>query len=179
MDKKLQQKLFKKYPKLFRQKDLDMSQTCLCWGICTGNGWYYLLDKICGWLQFNSDHNGHLFPQVEFSQVKEKFGTLRLYHGVINERKPVSLWQRIKKAYECLRWGYVFHDDRNTYYAGEMAGAISFAESLSEDICEDCGKPGKMYNVNGWYLTACPTDLKKYIKHIEKLYGKKAKVRRW
>src|SRR3990172_3646567 len=132
-----------------------MSETCMCWGIDTGPGWYYLIDQICGWLQWNSDNNKHLYPQIEFSQVKEKFGTLRLYHGVIENNKPVSFWKRIKKAYECLRYGYVFHDDRNTYYAGSMSGAISFAESLSADICEECGKPGKARDINKWIMTLC------------------------
>lgn len=89
MNKELQNKLFKKYPKIFRQKDLPMTETCMCWGIETGDGWYKLIDIICGMLQFHIDNNDH--PQIEATQVKEKFGTLRFYftggddylHGII------------------------------------------------------------------------------------------------
>lgn len=33
MNIELQEKLFEKYPKIFRQKDLSMNETCMCWGI--------------------------------------------------------------------------------------------------------------------------------------------------
>ncbi len=77
MRKELQDKLFEKYPLIFAEKDLDMSVTCMCWGIDTGDGWYDLLDNLCGSLQWWTDENGH--PQVVATQVKEKFGGLRFY----------------------------------------------------------------------------------------------------
>jgi len=76
---KLQKQLFKKYPKIFRQKNLPMTQTAMCWGLDCGDGWYWLLDRLCCYLQFQTDKN-HM-PQVEATQVKEKFGTLRFYYA--------------------------------------------------------------------------------------------------
>lgn len=78
MDIKLQNKLFKKYPKIFSQRKLPMSQTCMCWGITCDNGWYMLIDKLCEFLQFHTDKNDH--KQVIATQVKEKFGGLRFYN---------------------------------------------------------------------------------------------------
>ena len=43
MKKELQDKLFEKYPKLYRQKDLDKTQTAMCWGISCGSGWYNII----------------------------------------------------------------------------------------------------------------------------------------
>lgn len=77
MKTELQQKLFDKYPKIFRQKDLSMRETCMCWGIETGDGWYDLIDHLCLMIQFWVDNNG--LEQVEATQVKEKFGGLRFY----------------------------------------------------------------------------------------------------
>lgn len=77
MNKKLTKQLYDKYPKIFRQKDLPMTETCMCWGIDTGAGWYDLIDTLCGLLQWDIDYNRH--PQIEASQVKEKLGTLRFY----------------------------------------------------------------------------------------------------
>ena len=77
MNKGLQDKLYKKYHKIFRQKDLPMTDTCMCWGIETSDGWYWLLDNLCSQLQWDIDNNKH--PQIEATQVKEKFGTLRFY----------------------------------------------------------------------------------------------------
>lgn len=77
MRKKLQDKLYKKYPKIFRQKDLPASQTCMCWGISCGCGWYWLIDMLCENIQGYIDRNNK--PQVEAVQVKQKFGGLRFY----------------------------------------------------------------------------------------------------
>ena len=72
-----EQELIKKHPKLFKQKDLPMTQTAMCWGIECGPGWYSIIDELCTGLQNLTDKQGH--PQVEFTQVKEKFGSLRVY----------------------------------------------------------------------------------------------------
>jgi len=32
MKLELQNKLFEKYPNIFKNKDLPMNQTCMCWG---------------------------------------------------------------------------------------------------------------------------------------------------
>lgn len=78
MKPKLQAQLFSKYPEIFRDRTRSMRETCMCWGICTGDGWYDLLDRLCGDLQWNTDKNS--YPQVVADQVKEKFGTLRFYY---------------------------------------------------------------------------------------------------
>lgn len=81
MKKELQEKLFEKYPKIFGEKDLPMTQTCMCWGIDTGDGWYSLLDNLCELLQGMTDNNPRSarFSQIVAAQVKEKYGTLRFY----------------------------------------------------------------------------------------------------
>ncbi len=114
MKKELQEKLFTKYPKIFIEKDLPMTHTCMCWGIETGDGWYDLLDLLCGRLQSMTDWNAHLpkkFPQTVATQVKEKFGTLRFYTSGSSEYQD---------------------------------GMIDFAEALSGTICDVCGKAGKL-----------------------------------
>jgi hypothetical protein len=80
MKKELQEQLFKKYPKIFQQKDLSPKQTAMCWGIETGDGWYQLIDGLCHHLQFNTDHNNNKFI------VKNRFYrvVLPLIDSVIN-----------------------------------------------------------------------------------------------
>jgi len=77
MKKELQDKLYDKYPKIFKQKDDDMTTTCLCWGLECGDGWYWLIDNLCDTIQSHIDYNNKY--QLEFTQVKEKFGSLSLY----------------------------------------------------------------------------------------------------
>jgi len=85
MEKKLQNKLYKSYPKIFRQKDLPMSQTAMCWGISCGPGWFWLINQLCSALQFDIDKNNE--PQIEAVQVKEKYGGLRFYTNGATDRQ--------------------------------------------------------------------------------------------
>ena len=81
MNKELQEKLYNKYPKIFVQKDWNMAKTCMCFGIETGDGWYWLIDSLCNSIQCYIDNNPHMdMMQVETIQVKEKFGGLRFYN---------------------------------------------------------------------------------------------------
>lgn len=79
MDNKLQDALYKKYPKIFVQRHLNITQSCMPWGICCGDGWYPLLNTLCALIQHRCDCKELNCQQVEASQVKEKFGTLRFY----------------------------------------------------------------------------------------------------
>ena len=82
MEKKLQEKLYKKYPKIFADKDKPMTETCLCWGLDIGNGWENLLDNLCGCIQGYIDNNKHLkISQIIAIQVKSKFASLRFYYN--------------------------------------------------------------------------------------------------
>ena len=77
MRQELQDKLFEKYPKIFAQKDLPKTETCMCWGICVPDEWYDLIDSLCESIQVYVDN--HEIDQIEATQVKTKFGTLCFY----------------------------------------------------------------------------------------------------
>lgn len=87
MKQELQEQLYKKYPKIFRQKDLPMSETCMCWGLEVPDSWYEIIDTLCWLIQNEVDQSDNKLEQIEATQVKEKFGYLRFYtHGGHNER---------------------------------------------------------------------------------------------
>jgi len=176
MNKELQDRLYEKYPKLFGQRSLPMSQTAMCWGLEVGNGWFFIIDKMCENIQSHIKRSRHelamalvhnrrlrravegndrdlrnyydrlysdpekiearikedikrknyrplpdLLPQLEFTQVKEKYGGLRAY---------------------------------TTYVDDYIDGVINMAESMSYVTCEVCGNPGEIRG-SGWYYTAC------------------------
>lgn len=76
MKKELQDRLFQTYSILFERRLLPMKETCLCFGIETNDGWFPLLAKMCHELeQLRLTTN----PEVRFEQIKEKFGSLRVY----------------------------------------------------------------------------------------------------
>jgi hypothetical protein len=60
-------------------------------------------------------------------QIKEKFGGLRFY------------W-----------YGDVSPETRS-----KIDDAIALAEARSTCTCETCGEPGRLYQIAGWYKTAC------------------------
>lgn len=72
-----QQQIYDKYPKIFVQHSWSMTKTCMCWGLCIGNGWYHLIDELCQRIQNNVDARG--IRQIEAIQVKEKYGSLCFY----------------------------------------------------------------------------------------------------
>jgi hypothetical protein len=75
-------KLFNDFPTLYRDRHLPESETRMCDGFCCGDGWYDILYKMSKELDifFNAkllDDPAFVYPSV--FQVKEKFGTLRVY----------------------------------------------------------------------------------------------------
>ena len=129
MKQELQDKLFNKYPKIFRQKDLPMQETAMCWGICVCDGWYDLIDNLCMQIQHHINWT-NIGPReneksellwFEATQVKEKFGGLRFYY-----------------------------DGGDDF----ISGMVTLAESMSYHICEVCGDSGKQTEEK-WATTRC------------------------
>ncbi|NDC30845.1 MAG: hypothetical protein EBZ58_07930 [Bacteroidetes bacterium] len=177
MKQELEEQLYNKYPKLFKQRKLPMTQTAMCFGLECGSGWFDIVDRMCSLIQGHIDQSrssafyakeynrvlrqaingndrnlrfrykkfGHkdevieeyvkrdienkpfrqpfreVAPQVEFTQIKEKFGTLR---------------------------AYITGGDEYCH------GIISMAVSMSAITCEECGMPGKQRG-GGWIMTLC------------------------
>ena len=132
MKKELQQKLFQKYPEIFSHTTAETTGHPVgLWGIECGDGWYQLIDSLCGTIQHYLDRvnnrrardahaaprHDEKVPQVVASQVKEKFGGLRFYYDGGDEH---------------------------------ISGAVSMAESMSFTTCDVCGSPGEQ--VSGHYI---------------------------
>lgn len=71
--------LCERYPRIFAKRNASMKETCMCWGFEVGDGWYWLIDKLCAALQNHVDNCYPHPPQIVAEQVKEKFGGLRFY----------------------------------------------------------------------------------------------------
>lgn len=72
MRKELQDKIFAAFPSLYCQRNLSPQETCMCWGIETGDGWFELIYNL-------SKDISNISKNIEAVQVKEKFGGLRFY----------------------------------------------------------------------------------------------------
>ena len=125
MREDLQTQLFEKYPKIFRQKDLPMTQTCMCWGIDTPDSWYDVLDELCNKIQECVEKNN--IPQIEATQVKEKFGYLRFYISGV--------------------------DESQFEYINNLIGE---AEEKTSQVCANCGSREEIKSTTkGWILYLC------------------------
>lgn len=103
---------------------------------CVGDGWSGLLQALClnieHYLEYTNkiilsddsldiDADDNSMYEFSFSQIKEKFGCLRIYYNGGDEF---------------------------------IAGAISFAEIVSDRTCEVCGGKGKRRST-AWTSTLC------------------------
>lgn len=125
MKQELEDKLFKKYPKMFpKGRDVNMKENLMCFGFSHGDGWFNILDELfteIDKLLINEN-------EINMVQVKEKFGSLRVYYDIIK--------------------------GEDTLY-NDINNLIDKAESKSEITCEVCGKPGECRNRIGWVSTVC------------------------
>jgi len=165
MTSELEKKLIQKYPDFFRDVTKSPQETCMCWGIETGDGWYDIVDNLCGFLK-DLRENRHYYlklknnqgsidfscPEVVFDQVKSKYATLRVYWHFAeienyeeiksNLEDPEELDKMIDKCYNIVD------------------AAVDFSEYLSSISCEVCGKPGKIEG-SFWVETLCSEHSKK------------------
>lgn len=85
------EEMMKEFPILYRQRKLPMTQTCMCWGIECGVGWYEPILGLSTALEaINVDLGKRWGFRIEAEQVKQKYGTLRFYWSV----RPVAPWWR-------------------------------------------------------------------------------------
>lgn len=157
MNQALQNKLFEKYPKIFAQKDLDKTQTLMCWGISVGDGWYNIIDTLCHQIQAHCDEPHKSIESYTrwLEKAKEEGDELwaktcqeRLDKAIetANNRPQVEAVQ-VKEKYGSLCF-YTNHYDES------IRTMISFAEDMSYCTCEKCGSPGTP-TTGGWIKVEC------------------------
>lgn len=129
----LQEKMFKKYPIIFQDRTKPMSETCMCWGLCIGNGWYKIIDDLCSKLEWVRKTSR---IKIIASQVKEKYASLRFY---TREEYPPKMSKEDAKIW----WDVI-----NNF--------IDKAEHEASITCESCGTYiSNCINDNGWYYALC------------------------
>lgn len=69
MNKELELKLMKDFPKAFQDCGKPPSESCMAFRCACGDGWEPLIREVCE----------SLSPDAKLAQVKEKFGRLRIY----------------------------------------------------------------------------------------------------
>lgn len=78
MKKELENKIINNFPKLFYYYKNTKSRYPIIFGVDTGDGWFDLVYNLCKNIQEWCDKNDQA-KQVKFTQIKEKWGELRVY----------------------------------------------------------------------------------------------------
>lgn len=81
---------------------------------------------------------------VKFSQIKEKFGTLRVHYDIFDKYTEEEVKGVTKDSIEKAR----------ARYSNYVNGVTSFAEHLSSITCENDGNAGKLHT-KGWWRVLC------------------------
>lgn len=161
MNKKLQDELIAKYPKIF--KDLRYIEC--------GDGWYTLIDTLCDSIQrlidnresmrdLNISHNervqaaldGNLQPLKDYyahAGNPDEWVAYWVKQKLLKVPDPIEqvVALQVKEKFGGLRF-YVSGSDKY------IRGMIYMAENLSLVTCEECGKPGRPRD-GKWISTLC------------------------
>ena len=157
MRKELDEALCAKYPLIFKDRNADMRTTAMCWGLECGDGWYNIIDVLCGLLtsDYRQAQSRYDFIKDKVDQPQWEGSKKIITQEQIDEAKakldeetlkvPVAV--QVKEKFGGLRFYVQAATDKHYHY-------ISFAESMSYRTCESCGAQGKTYT-DGWHRTLC------------------------
>lgn len=173
MREELDNKLCAKYPKIFRDRNAPMNQTCMCWGFEHGDGWYNIIDMMCA----NIQHHVDWTRKQRLNALLYNRALSRAIKGDLSTYNRLSVWQRnqidddlkdlepqlrhvpeacpqvvamqVKEKFGTLRFYYSGGDDI-------VRGIERMADSMSAVMCEECGAPGRSRR-GGWIRTLCDT----------------------
>jgi hypothetical protein len=157
MRRELDEALCAKYPLIFKDRNADMRTTAMCWGLECGDGWYNIIDILCGKLtsEYRNAESRYEFIKDKVGQPKWSGSKELITQEQIDEAKvrldeetlKVPVASQVKEKFGGLRFYVQAATDKHYNY-------ISFAESMSYRTCEECGAPGKTYT-DGWHRTMC------------------------
>jgi len=90
----LQEQLHKRYPVLFAGVNKDLRNSLMAFGCECGDGWYPLIDETCRRIT-------EVDPEAELMQVKEKYGSLRMYLDGNDEAHDITYEAEAKSERIC------------------------------------------------------------------------------
>lgn len=176
MNDKLDKQLCEKYPKIFKNRYADMRTTAMCWGFECGEGWFNIIDILCGQIQSHINWSrrqrlgdlrynralkaalaGDTSKLLKFHSFNGKVTDYALsaverdianpLYRIVSEDVPQVVAEQVKEKFGGLRFYYRGGDQY-------IHGLAAMAESMSYVTCEQCGNPGKSNN-DGWISTLC------------------------
>lgn len=174
MREELDKLLCEQYPYMFRERNMPMNQTCMCWGFSHGDGWFNIINALCG----NIEHHvkwkrGQRAKALLFNRKLKRAIAANDVNLLINPDYADKDWhidectqklvsqefrvvpeyvhrvvvEQVKEKFGTLRFYYRGGDD-------VVDGMVRMAEAMSAVTCEECGAPGKVGG-SRWISTLC------------------------
>jgi len=120
-----------------------MNQSCMYFGIETGDGWYNLIDELCEKFITIEKLTG---IQVVFRQIKEKNAELAIHH---EEHCPKPL---------------MGEEDARCWF-DIISELVDYTEYKSNYVCEECGERRNKTHARGsWLYALCNICYKAFVK---------------
>ena len=96
MKQELDELLCAKYPLIFKDRNAPMTQTAMCWGFDCGDGWFTIIDTLCGLLT------------NKYDQAKERYEELiNLADEYVTA--AFEIFNRLSNlGYKVINWGDSF-----------------------------------------------------------------------
>ena len=100
-----------------RADDLIIKDLFTAFGCQCGQGWYEMLRSMCKEIE-DAYKEKNKTPDIEIHQIKEKYGTLRVYYASsINIRYIINKYEKLSETTceECGQPG-IMHDDNGWFF---------------------------------------------------------------
>ena len=170
--------LVNKYPKIFKDRYGDMKQTAMCWGFECGDGWFWIIDNLCGCIQSYIDSNSKktriknkyvrffigllwslrkkmIWSKIHIIRMLSKYLSYDMINKLGNKFKkenyesiPQVVTTQVKEKFGTLRFYFDGGDDL-------IDGMVWLAEHMSYQCCEKCGSTENIGQTSGWITTLC------------------------
>jgi hypothetical protein len=154
MSPDLDKALCETYPLIFADRRGDHKQTLMCFGFECNDGWYDLLDILCGNIQshINSAMDSRKWTLEHNRKIDEDPAYVGSNGDPYHKRAvPCPIEQvravQVKEKFGTLRFYCDGSDDT-------IQGMISIAESMSARLCEECGNRARTRG-GSWIRTLC------------------------
>jgi hypothetical protein len=184
MSPELDNILCEKYPKIFVNRNSDVKESCMAWGFEHSDGWFNIIDKLCGNIQSHIDWSrkargralrfnralkraiaGDRTSITNFYFDKREVPADHWISDRINQQIQDAAYRKVPEVVQQVVADQVkekFGTLRFYYTGGDdyVAGLVAMAESMSGVTCEMCGTLGKKQG-GSWIKTLCEQHLKK------------------
>ena len=175
MSPDLDKKLCEELPEIFKNRYGDKRSTAMCWGFDVGDGWYGILRFLCQQLMadYNKAKRDYDYCK-KMIEVEDKSAWRDLHHQTYTQEKLENRKQKLDKCHIPVAaqvkekfGGLRFYVESAT---DDHYQKISFVESLSYSVCEECGTTKDVHVFNlGWIRTLC-------VEHGKERYGEESVV---